>query len=79
MYKKGKKGERWRREMKLEDRMAEYIVSFMITILLLGAALGLYVKNRLDVIDKNVKEVKYNIKSNVKYNLKEWVELEDAE
>ena len=65
--------------MKLEDRMAEYIVSFMITILLLGAALGLYVKNRLDVIDKNVKEVKYNIKSNVKYNLKEWVELEEAD
>lgn len=65
--------------MKLEERMAEYIVSFMIAILLLGAALGLYVKNRLDVIDKNVKEVKYNIKSNVKYNLKEWVELEDAE
>lgn len=65
--------------MKLEERMAEYIVSFMIAILLLGVALGLYVKNRLDVIDKNVKEVKYNIKSNVKYNLKEWVELEDAE
>ena len=65
--------------MKFEERMAEYIVSFMITILLLGAALGLYVKNRLDVIEKNVKEVKYNIKSNVKYNLKEWVELEDAE
>ena len=65
--------------MKFEERMAEYIVSFMIAILLLGVALGLYVKNRLDVIDKNVKEVKYNIKRNVKYNLKEWVELEDAE